>query len=134
MIEIGKKQKLTVAKIVDFGVYLAEDKNAKQEDRVLLPGKQVPEGTKEGDMLDVFIYKDSSDRLIATTREPKLQVSYTGVPFLYFLSEIMLPPVNIHSVGFADNSLHYFVNYVNILFNIIFYGFYIEILSTVTRF
>ena len=49
MIEIGKKQKLTVAKIVDFGVYLAEDKNAKQEDRVLLPGKQVPEGTKEGD-------------------------------------------------------------------------------------
>lgn len=79
MIEIGKKQKLTVAKIVDFGVYLAEDKNAKQEDRVLLPGKQVPEGTKEGDMLDVFIYKDSSDRLIATTREPKLQVGQTAV-------------------------------------------------------
>ena len=37
MIEIGKKQKLIVAKTVDFGVYLAEDKNAGQEDRVLLP-------------------------------------------------------------------------------------------------
>ena len=36
MIEIGKKQKLIVAKTVDFGVYLAEDKNAGQEDRVLL--------------------------------------------------------------------------------------------------
>ena len=47
MIEIGKKQKLIVAKTVDFGVYLAEDKNAGQEDRVLLPVKQVPEGTRE---------------------------------------------------------------------------------------
>lgn len=79
MIEIGKKQKLIVAKTVDFGVYLAEDKNAGQEDRVLLPVKQVPEGTREGDTLDVFIYKDSRDRLIATTREPLLQVGQTAV-------------------------------------------------------
>ena len=66
-------------KTVDFGVYLAEDKNAGQEDRVLLPAKQVPEGTREGDVLDVFIYKDSRDRLIATTREPLLQVGQTAV-------------------------------------------------------
>ena len=79
MIEIGKKQKLTVVKTVDFGVYLAEDKNAGQEDRVLLPAKQVPEGTREGDRLEVFIYKDSRDRLIATTREPLLQVGQTAV-------------------------------------------------------
>lgn len=79
MIEIGKKQKLIVAKTVDFGVYLAEDKNVGQEDRVLLPAKQVPEGTREGDTLDVFIYKDSRDRLIATTREPLLQVGQTAV-------------------------------------------------------
>lgn len=79
MIEIGKKQKLIVAKTVDFGVYLAEDKNAGQEDRVLLPAKQVLEGTREGDTLDVFIYKDSRDRLIATTREPLLQVGQTAV-------------------------------------------------------
>ena len=79
MIEIGKKQKLIVAKTVDFGVYLAEDKNAGQEDRVLLTAKQVPEGTRESDALDVFIYKDSRDRLIATTREPLLQVGQTAV-------------------------------------------------------
>ena len=79
MIEIGKKQKLIVANTVDFGVYLAEYKNAGQEDRVLLPVKQVQEGTREGDTLDVFIYKDSTDRLIATTREPLLQVGQTAV-------------------------------------------------------
>lgn len=82
MIEIGKKQKLIVAKTVDFGVYLAEDKNAGQEDRVLLPAKQVPEGTREGDALDAFIYKDSRDRLIATTREPLLQVGQTRLKVL----------------------------------------------------
>ena len=79
MIEIGKKQKLIVVKTVDFGVYLAENKNAGQEERVLLPGKQIPEGTKEGDTLEVFIYKDSRDRLIATTKEPLLQVGQTAV-------------------------------------------------------
>lgn len=56
MIEIGKKQKLIVAKTVDFGVYLAEDKNAGQEDRVLLPAKQVPEGTREGSALDDILF------------------------------------------------------------------------------
>ena len=79
MIELGKKQTLTVVKTVDFGIYLAEDKNADAENRVLLPKKQVPEGTKTGDTLDVFIYKDSQDRLIATTREPKLQVGQTAL-------------------------------------------------------
>ncbi|MDO5136078.1 MAG: S1-like domain-containing RNA-binding protein [Eubacteriales bacterium] len=74
MIELGKKQTLTVVKTVDFGVYLAEDKNAPPQDRVLLPIKQVPEGVKQGDALTVFLYKDSKDRLIATTREPMLQV------------------------------------------------------------
>lgn len=79
MIELGKKQMLTVVKTVDFGIYLAEDKNADAENRVLLPKKQVPEGTKTGDTLEVFIYKDSQDRLIATTREPKLQVGQTAL-------------------------------------------------------
>ena len=79
MIELGKKQTLTVVKTVDFGIYLAEDKNADAENRLLLPKKQVPEGTKTGDTLEVFIYKDSQDRLIATTREPKLQVGQTAL-------------------------------------------------------
>ena len=57
MIELGKKQKLLVVKTVDFGIYLGEDRNAPQNERVLLPSKQVPEGTKAGDELEVFIYR-----------------------------------------------------------------------------
>lgn len=67
MIELGKRQKLAVVKKVDFGVYLGEE-----TEKVLLPKKQVPEGTKIGDELEVFLYMDSSDRPIATTRTPKL--------------------------------------------------------------
>ena len=79
MIELGKKQKLLVVKTVDFGIYLGEDRNAPQNERVLLPSKQVPEGTKAGDELEVFIYKDSQDRLIATTNEPLLMVGQAGL-------------------------------------------------------
>ena len=68
--KLGEKQILTVVKQVDFGVYLAEQ--PEDETRVLLPAKQVPEGTKLHDKLEVFLYKDSKDRLIATTNEPKL--------------------------------------------------------------
>lgn len=67
MLEIGKWQKLTVVKEVDFGIYLGEE-----NEKVLLPKKQVPEGIKPGDELEVFLYKDSSDRPIATVRTPKL--------------------------------------------------------------
>lgn len=70
-IRIGEKQSLVIVKQVDFGVYLAPDKNMPEE-KVLLPAKQVPEGSKVGDSLEVFIYRDSSDRLIATTNTPKL--------------------------------------------------------------
>lgn len=67
MIEIGKKQSLNVVKTTDFGVYLGTG-----EEKVLLPKKQVPEETEIGDALEVFIYRDSSDRLIATTNTPRL--------------------------------------------------------------
>ena len=79
MILLGKKQTLYVVNQVDFGVYLGETKDAPTGERVLLPIKQVPEGTKAGDALEVFIYKDSQDRLIATTREPVLQLGETAV-------------------------------------------------------
>ena len=68
--KLGEKQKLTVVKIVEFGIYLAEHQG--DETRVLLPGKQVPPGIGPGDELEVFLYKDSKDRLIATTKEPRL--------------------------------------------------------------
>ncbi len=77
MIRLGKVQELKVVREKAFGVYLGEDE--KSESSVLLPKRQVPEGTKVGDMLQVFIYKDSEDRLIATTGIPKLQVGQCGV-------------------------------------------------------
>lgn len=79
MIQLGKKQKLQVLKKVDFGVYLGESMQTDVKEKVLLPIKQVPEQTKEGDILEVFIYKDSMDRMIATVREPDLQVGETAV-------------------------------------------------------
>lgn len=71
---LGERQVLTVVKKVDFGVYLGRD-----EERVLLPKEQVPEGIEAGDPIEVFLYKDSSDRMIATTREPKLTLGRLAV-------------------------------------------------------
>ena len=65
---LGEIQRLEIVKKVEFGVYLAEP--GKTEDRVLLPAKQVPAGAAVGDLMEVFLYKDSKDRLIATTNGP----------------------------------------------------------------
>ncbi len=75
--ELGKRQTLTVVWRVDFGVYLSDDPHG--DARVLLPAKQVPEGTKKGDQIEVFLYKDSDDRLIATTATPKLTLGEMGL-------------------------------------------------------
>lgn len=71
MIRLGEKQELFIVKTVEFGVYLASERDNREE-KVLLPAKQVPAESKVGDSLTVFVYRDSKDRLIATTREPKL--------------------------------------------------------------
>nr|WP_288975372.1 S1-like domain-containing RNA-binding protein [uncultured Shuttleworthia sp.] len=70
--ELGKVNRLTLVKLVDFGAYLAE--GMEDQERVLLPAKQVPQGIGQGDSLDVFLYKDSSDRLIATMARPLAMV------------------------------------------------------------
>jgi predicted RNA-binding protein (virulence factor B family) len=72
MIRLGEKQTLSVVKKVDFGVYLADTSNP--EEKVLLPKKQVPDGTDIGSKIEVFIYRDSDDRFIATTNEPKIML------------------------------------------------------------
>ena len=69
-LKLGEKQTLVIVKKVEFGVYLATKEAP--EDKVLLPAKQVPARAKAGDEVEVFLYRDSSDRLIATTRTPKL--------------------------------------------------------------
>lgn len=78
MFQLGRKQELVVVKTVDFGVYLGEDQNAGMDKRVLLPKKQVPENCNIGDKIEVFLYKDSRDRLIATVNIPKLMVGEVG--------------------------------------------------------
>ena len=69
-LRLGEIQKLEIVKKVEFGVYLAE--SDREEERVLLPIKQVPAGANIGDIMEVFLYKDSKDRMIATTKRPKL--------------------------------------------------------------
>ncbi|SDF66706.1 S1 RNA-binding domain-containing protein [Marvinbryantia formatexigens] len=77
MLELGKKQILTILKETDFGVYLGEKENP--QERVLLPKKEVPEEAATGDTLEVFLYKDSKDRLIATRREPAMTLGGVAV-------------------------------------------------------
>lgn len=76
MIALGEIQTLKIVKKVEFGVYLAAEEAGKQApgqmEKVLLPAKQVPQGAQTGSEVEVFIYRDSKDRLIATTNRPKL--------------------------------------------------------------
>ena len=62
MVKVGRYNALKVIKTVDFGVYLdGEDKG-----EILLPARYIPENCRIGDIIDVFIYFDSEDRIIAT--------------------------------------------------------------------
>ncbi len=70
MLELGHSYGLTVVKQVEFGVYL----DAKNLGEILLPSRVVPDGTQAGDNLNVFIYLDSEDRPVATTKQPYAEV------------------------------------------------------------
>lgn len=70
MAQVGKFKKLQVVKEVDFGVYL----DGGELDTILLPKRYVPKDCEIGDWIDVFLYFDSEDLLIATTEIPKVQV------------------------------------------------------------
>ena len=74
MIRLGEKQILKVVRMKDFGMYIGEEAEA-----ILLPRKYVPAGTRVGDDVEVFVYRDSSDRLIATTEEPALTLGQIGL-------------------------------------------------------
>lgn len=69
-VKIGDTNRLTVVKEVEFGVYL----DGGELDNILLPKKFVPENTQIGDSIEVFIYLDSEDMLIATTQRPRIKV------------------------------------------------------------
>ncbi len=86
MIELGKKQVLTVCRTTDHGVYVGEKEEKGQA--VLLPRKLVPEGTAVGDSLEVFIYRDLEDRLVATTQEPAVVFGHPAVMKVVSVSRI----------------------------------------------
>jgi predicted RNA-binding protein (virulence factor B family) len=91
MIKVGDFNDLKVSREVDFGVYLDDGK-----DGILLPKRYVPAGAKVGDVVRVFIYHDSDDRLIATTQQPKGLVGEI----------VRLKAVSVTSQGaFLDNGL-----------------------------
>ncbi|MFT3982007.1 MAG: S1-like domain-containing RNA-binding protein [Ferruginibacter sp.] len=69
MIQAGRYNRLKVLRKVDFGVFMDDGSEG-----ILLPKRFVPAGTEPGDELEVFIYHDGEDRLIATTQQPLGQV------------------------------------------------------------
>lgn len=70
MIQLGKYSTLKVVKELDFGMYLD---GGEEFGEILLPTKYIPNGTKVGDEIEVFLYLDSEDRIIATTLKPYAQ-------------------------------------------------------------
>lgn len=70
VVEIGKTDRLKVVKVRDHGVYL----DGGELGEILLPNRYVPETCSEGDALEVFVYVDSDDTLVATTEQPRAQV------------------------------------------------------------
>ena len=78
MIFLGEIQKLKVKRKTSFGVYLT-DREGNGKEEVLLPKREVPKDIKVGDAVEVFVYRDSEDRLIATTRRPKLTLGAVGL-------------------------------------------------------
>lgn len=75
--KLGEYQTLTIVKKVAFGVYLAESRDS--QEKVLLPKSQVPANAVLGDSMEVFLYRDSQDRMIATCARPKLTLGGLAV-------------------------------------------------------
>src|SRR5699024_10587947 len=72
MIKLGERQELVIKRIKSVGAFLNEE--IEEDGDVLLPKSQLPKDAKKGDSLEVFIYNDSQERIIATTRQPKVEV------------------------------------------------------------
>lgn len=83
--KIGQFNDLTVLKEVPFGLYL----DGKGWGEILLPNKYVPKGSQPGDKLSVFIYFDSEDKIIATTRRP----------YAFLESFALLRVIDVNPVG-----------------------------------
>ncbi len=76
MIKLGEVQSLEVKRFTSVGAYLGTKEEL--DDDVLLPKSQIPDNVKEGDEIEVMVYNDSRDRIIATTKRAKLEVGELG--------------------------------------------------------
>lgn len=76
MIKLGEIQDLTIKRFTAIGAYLNSEES--EEDDILLPKLQVPKDASVGDVIEAFVYKDSKDRIISTTKRPKLTVGLMG--------------------------------------------------------
>ncbi|MBC3795478.1 S1 RNA-binding domain-containing protein [Acetobacterium tundrae] len=72
MIEVGKVQTLKIERITAIGAYLSDGND--EMNAILLPEKEVPKTARVNDEMEVFVYRDSQDRFISTTRRPKIQL------------------------------------------------------------
>lgn len=117
---IGRMNNLRVVKEKDFGVYLDGD----QLGEILLPKRYVPKGLRVGDQVDVFIYLDSEDELIATTIEPKVQVgefaalkavavNQVGAFFDWGLSKDLLVPFSQQKNRVEEGQTHLLFVYLD---------------------
>lgn len=84
MFKLGERQTLKCVSKAEFGIYLGEN----DREKVLLPKKQVSEGMEIGDEIDVFIYRDSLDRLISTTSQPYINLGGMAVLEVKSVSKI----------------------------------------------
>ncbi|MBP5384683.1 MAG: S1 RNA-binding domain-containing protein [Lachnospiraceae bacterium] len=72
MFKLGEMNRLTAVRKTEHGMYFSETKT--EEETVLLPRSEVPADLKTGDVLTLFLYRDSSDRIVATVKEPKIRL------------------------------------------------------------
>lgn len=119
MIELGKKQALMVVKKTEFGVYLGNS-----EEKVLLPAKFAGEDVEIGDAISVFVYRDSMDRLIATTNEPLItlgevkslkvkQITKIGAFLDWGLEKDLLLPFKEQTVNVAEGKKYPVALYID---------------------
>lgn len=92
--QLGEIQTLKINRFVEFGAYLTDinstaNGSSDRNNEVLLPKKQLPEQAKENDSIEVFLYKDSEDRMIATTTLPPITLGGLAI----------LPVKEVASIG-----------------------------------
>ncbi len=119
-VNIGQLNTLVVVKEKDFGLYL----DAQQLGEILLPKRYIPKGTRVGDEIEVFVYLDSNDELIATTEMPKVKVgefaglkavavNHIGAFFDWGLPKDLLVPFSQQKIRVEEGETHLLFVYLD---------------------